>query len=107
MGHGVEQCVEEQIRLRPIEGLVGSGALRQRQSGDAMDELHVQVFTREICQAIEKDYIVVDLTDPEVGFPVVQVVIPGYSDVLPFHPADSRGLFQRWTRDEVMAAFRD
>ena len=61
----------------------------------------------EICRALGKDFIVVDLTDPEVGFPAVQVVIPGYSDVLPFHPADSRGLFQRWTRDEVMEVFRD
>ena len=46
-----------------------------------------------------------DLTDPEIGFPVVQVVIPGYSDVLPFHPANSRGLFKRWTRPDVLAAY--
>ena len=52
-----------------------------------------------------KDYIAVDLTDPEIGFPVAQVIIPGYSDVLPFHPADSRGLFQRWTRTEVLNSY--
>ena len=60
---------------------------------------------REICATLGKDYIVVDLTDPDIGFPVVQVVIPGYSDVLPFHPAGSHGLFKRWTRPDVMAAY--
>ena len=58
-----------------------------------------------ICEAIDKDLVVVDLTDPQIGFPVVQVIIPGYSDVLPYHPADSRGLYRRWTRDEVLAAY--
>ncbi len=52
-----------------------------------------------------EDLIVVDLTDPEVGFPVVQVVVPGYSDVLPFQPGDSLGMFQRWTRTEVLGAY--
>lgn len=61
---------------------------------------------REICKTLGKDFVVVDLTDPEIGFPVAQVIIPGYSDVLPFHPADSRGLFQRWTRTEVLASYR-
>ena len=60
---------------------------------------------REICGALGKDCIVVDLTDPAIGFPVAQVIIPGYSDVLPFHPADSRGLFQRWTRTEVLNSY--
>ncbi len=60
---------------------------------------------REICEALDKDYVVVDLTDPEIGFPVVQVVIPGYSDVLPYHPASSHGLFKQWTRTEVVQAF--
>ena len=61
---------------------------------------------REICETLGKDFIVVDLTDPEIGFPVAQVIIPGYSDVLPFHPADSNGLFQRWTRTEVLESYR-
>lgn len=60
---------------------------------------------RAICETLGKDYIAVDLTDPEAGFPVAQVVIPGYSDVLPFHPAGSRGLFRQATRSEVLAAF--
>jgi len=62
---------------------------------------------REICEALGKDYIVVDLTDPEIGFSVAQVIIPGYSDVLPFHPMDSHGLFQRWTRTEVLDSYRE
>jgi ribosomal protein S12 methylthiotransferase accessory factor YcaO len=61
---------------------------------------------REICETLGKDYIVVDLTDPGIGFPVAQVIIPGYSDVLPYHPADSQGLFQRWTRTQVIESYR-
>jgi ribosomal protein S12 methylthiotransferase accessory factor len=60
---------------------------------------------REICETLGKDYIVVDLTDPEIGFPVAQVIIPGYSDVLPYHPADSSGLYRRWTRTEVLHSY--
>jgi len=61
---------------------------------------------REICETLGKDCIVVDLTDPAIGFPVAQVIVPGYSDVLPYHPADSHGLFQRWTRTEVLNSYR-
>jgi len=71
---------------------------------DCLDDI---AHAGSICKALGKDYLFVDLTDAEVGFPVVQVVIPGYSDVLPFHPADSHGLFRRWTRDEVMASFKE
>ena len=60
---------------------------------------------REICETLGKDYIAVDLTDPAFGFPVAQVIIPGYSDVLPFHPAESQGLFRRWTRTEVLGSY--
>ena len=62
---------------------------------------------REICETLGKDFIVVDLTDPEFGFPVAQVIIPGYSDVLPYHPTDSNGLFRRWTRTEVLNSYGD
>ena len=61
---------------------------------------------KAVCETLGKDYIVVDLTDPEFNFPVAQVIIPGYSDVLPFHPADSNGLFQKWTRTEVLESYR-
>jgi len=69
---------------------------------DCLDDI---AHAREICEALGKDYVVVDLTDPEIGFPVVQVVIPGYSDVLPFHPASSHGLFKAWTRPDVLRAY--
>ena len=60
---------------------------------------------KDVCETLGKDYIVVDFTDPEIGFPVVQVIIPGYSDVLPFHPASSKALFKRITRTEVIASY--
>ncbi len=60
---------------------------------------------KEVCETLGKDYIVVDFTDPEIGFPVVQVIIPGYSDVLPFHPSSSKALFKRITRTEVIASY--
>ena len=75
---------------------------RGPQYGDCVDDI---THARAICEALGKDYIVVDLTDPEIGFPVAQVIIPGYSDVLPFHPANSHGLFRRWTRAEVLRSY--
>ncbi|MEO6789215.1 MAG: YcaO-like family protein [Chthoniobacteraceae bacterium] len=71
---------------------------------DCLDDI---AHVREICAALGRDFIAVDLTDPEIGFPVVQVVIPGYSDVLPYHPANSHGLFRRWTRTEVLDSYRE
>lgn len=72
------------------------------QYADCLDDI---AHAREICATLGKDYIVVDLTDPEIGFPVAQVIIPSYSDVLPFHPVESNGLFQRWTRTEVLNSY--
>ena len=74
------------------------------QYADCLDDI---AHARAICEMLGKDYIAVDLTDPEFGFPVAQVIIPGYSDVLPFHPAESNGLFQRWTRTEVLNSYRE
>ena len=59
-----------------------------------------------ICKTLGKDCLVVDLSDPDAGFPVVQVIVPSYSDVLPFHPSDSAGLFRRWGRTEVLESYR-
>lgn len=59
----------------------------------------------EVCRTLGKDIIVVDLTDPDIDFPVVRVIIPGYSDVLPFHPAGSPGLFRRLNRSEVLGMY--
>ncbi|MEO6740866.1 MAG: YcaO-like family protein [Chthoniobacteraceae bacterium] len=72
------------------------------QYADCLDDI---ARAREICATIGKDFIAVDLTDPQIGFPVAQVIIPGYSDVLPYHPANSQGLFRRWTRDEVINSY--
>ena len=69
---------------------------------DCLDDL---AHARQICETLGKDYIVVDLTDPEIGFPVAQVIIPGYSDVLPYHPAESQGLFKRPTRTDVLRSY--
>ncbi|MEI6072296.1 MAG: YcaO-like family protein [Verrucomicrobiae bacterium] len=74
------------------------------QYADCLDDI---AHARAICETLGKDFIAVDLTDPAIGFPVAQVIIPGYSDVLPFHPADSQGLFRRWTRSEVLASYPD
>ena len=57
---------------------------------------------QSILQQLGLDVIMVDLTDPVVDFPVVQVVIPGYSDILPYHPASSPVLTKGWTRDLPM-----
>lgn len=76
---------------------------RGERLADCLDDI---ARARGICELLDRDYLAVDLTDPAVGFPVVQVIIPGYSDVLPFHPADSPGLFRRWTRSEVLAAYQ-
>ena len=49
---------------------------------------------------------IVDLTDPGIGFPVVQVIIPGYSDVLPYHPKSSRVLFKRVSQADALKSYR-
>lgn len=71
-------------------------------NGDCLEDI-TEVCS--ICEVLGKDCIVVDLSDPEYDFPVVQVIVPGYSDVLPFHPAESNALFKRWTRAEAMDSY--
>ena len=39
---------------------------------------------KSICNALDTDFIVVNLTHPVLEFPVVRVIIPGVSDFLPF-----------------------
>lgn len=70
--------------------------------GDSLDDIR---HAQSICQQLDKDLIVVDLSDPEIDFGVAQVIVPGYSDVLPYHPAGSPGLFQRITRPEILAMY--
>jgi len=71
---------------------------------DCLDDVE---RAKGICAQLDKDCILVDLTDPEVGFPVVQVVIPGYSDILPYHPPSSPVLFTGWTRTLSMGRCRN
>ena len=75
---------------------------RGEQYQDCLDDI---AHARRICETLGKDLLVVDLTNPEFDFPVVQVIIPGYSDVLPFHPANSKGLFSQWTRTDVLESY--
>jgi hypothetical protein len=70
--------------------------------GDCLQDIEQ---AKSICRTLGKDYIVVDMTDPDIGFPVVQVIVPGYSDVLPFHPSASPALFRGMTRAEVLASY--
>jgi ribosomal protein S12 methylthiotransferase accessory factor len=69
---------------------------------DCLDDIEQ---ARAVCRALGKDMIAVDFTHPEIGFPVVQVVVPGYSDVLPYHPANSRVLFRPLSRQDVLDAY--
>jgi ribosomal protein S12 methylthiotransferase accessory factor YcaO len=57
---------------------------------------------QEILAQLGMDVLVVDLTDPVIGFPTVQVIVPGYSDILPYHAASSPVLTKGWTRDLPM-----
>ena len=66
---------------------------------DSLDDIRHAV---RICERLEKECLVVDYTDPAIGFPVAQVIVPGYSDVLPFHPARSPALFKTLNRSEVL-----
>lgn len=43
---------------------------------------------KNICTALETDFIVLNLTHPVLAFPVVRVIVPGVSDFLPFVPKD-------------------
>ena len=55
--------------------------------------------------ALGLDFLAIDLTDPAIGFPVVQVVVPSYSDDLPYHAPSSPALFRAITRSEVLASY--
>lgn len=60
---------------------------------------------KSIFAKLGKDCIAIDFTDPKIGFPVVEVVVPGYSDVLPYYPASSKVLFQRYTRGDILRSY--
>lgn len=74
----------------------------RRSNPDCLDDI---AEVSSICETLGKDCIVVDLSDAGTGFSAVQVVMPGYSDVLPFHPASSFGMFKSWSRSDVLASY--
>ena len=65
-------------------------------AGDCLEDI---ARLKAFCETLGLDLLVVDLTDPAVAFPVVQVVIPGYADILPYHPASSQVLLKGWTQE--------
>ena len=74
--------------------------------GEAFDDCLQDIAkAKEIFTVLGKDYYVIDFTDPLVDFPVVEVVVPGYSDVLPYYPASSKVLFQRYTRGDILRSY--
>jgi len=56
-------------------------AYRASRSEDIFAEIEA---IKNVCQALETDLVVLDLTHPVLEFPVVRVVLPGVSDFLPF-----------------------
>lgn len=75
---------------------------RGRIYGDCLDEIEQ---AKVIFRQLGLDYLVVDCTDPRIGFPVVNVIVPGYSDILPYHPRSSKVLFRGWSRDDVVGYY--
>ncbi|OGV68521.1 MAG: hypothetical protein A2283_19890 [Lentisphaerae bacterium RIFOXYA12_FULL_48_11] len=74
--------------------------------GDCFDDCLDDIKkAKKIFKKLGKDYIVVDFTDPKIGFPVIEVIVPGYSDVLPYHPRTSRVLFERITREDILKSY--
>lgn len=75
--------------------------------GDCFDDfLEDLEKAKEVCGKLGKDCIAVDFTDPDIGFPAVQVIIPGYSDILPYYPQSSEvSLFRRLPRDELLDSY--
>ena len=61
--------------------------------------------SKEIFAQLGKDCYVIDFTDPDIDFPVVEVVVPGYSDVLPYYPSDSRVLFRQYNRQDILRSY--
>ncbi|MDX9866745.1 MAG: YcaO-like family protein [Kiritimatiellia bacterium] len=74
--------------------------------GEAFDDCLQDInAAKEIFSRLGKECYVLDFTGPEIGFPVVEVVVPGYSDVLPYYPADSRVLFRQYTRGDILRSY--
>jgi YcaO-like protein with predicted kinase domain len=68
---------------------------------DSLEDIRA---AQRVCESLGKDMVVVDISDPDTDFYVARVIVPSYSDALPFHPAGSPGLFRQLTRSEVLSA---
>jgi YcaO-like protein with predicted kinase domain len=87
-------------------GFLKEGELVPFDKGDCFEDCLDDIRkAKSIFKKLGKDYIVVDWTDPKIGFPVIQVIVPGYSDVLPYHPASSRVLFERISREDILKSY--
>ena len=93
----VPQLTAEFLR----EGQVVSFATGER-FDDCLQDIE---RAKDIFRVLGKDCYVVDFTDPEIGFPVVEIVVPGYSDVLPYYPAESQILFRQYNRSDVLRSY--
>ncbi len=83
-----------------------AGPIVPFQKGEVFDDCLQDIArAKEIFSQLGKECYVIDFTDPEIEFPVVEVVVPGYSDVLPYYPADSRVLFQHYTRSDILRSY--
>ena len=69
---------------------------------DCLDDIE---RAKGLFRELGKDCFVIDFTDPKIGFPVIQVLVPGYSDVLPYYPSSSHVLFRRYTRSDVLRSY--
>ncbi len=70
---------------------------------DYLDDINHSI---ELFKKLGRDCVIVDYTDPKIGFPVIEVISPAYSDVLPYHPKDSNVLFKHWNRDDGMSSYK-
>ncbi|HRU19782.1 MAG TPA: YcaO-like family protein, partial [Kiritimatiellia bacterium] len=76
------------------------------QKGEAFDDCLQDIErAKAIFAQLDRECYVIDFTGPEIGFPVVEVVVPGYSDVLPYYPSDSRVLFRPYTRSDILRSY--
>ena len=69
---------------------------------DILDDI---LAAKEVCEVLGKDMVVVDLSTEGHPFSVAQVIVPGYSDAIPYHPATSPVLYRAVTRTEVLAGY--
>lgn len=74
--------------------LVEDGEVRSFRNSYQADDLFEELEEiKGICQKLDTDCIVVDLTHPVLRFPVVRVIMPKVSDVISYHIPEPRGRF--------------